>query len=393
MKQIDNLQKRIENLKSDNLYRTLTSCQNLPNNEVMIDERKYISFCSNDYLSLAFNEEIQKAAQKAIEQDGAGGLSSRYIYGDNELYQKLETKIAKMNQKDSSIVFGSGYLTNIGVIPALCNNNDLILADKLSHSCLIDGAKLSGSKFTRFAHNNLESLENLLKKHRNNHQKCLIVTETIFSMDGNSGKINEIIAIAKKYNCFLLTDNAHGLGVIKTEDNLKIKNRKISQDILDYDLHLKVGTFSKACSGYGGYVCADKIIIDYLRNFSKSTIYSTALPPAILAGNLKALEIIEKGELIRKLWKNINYFCNLMNIKNQKSAIIPIIIGNAKKTLEISEELKEKGFLVSAIRPPTVAIGKSRLRITITASHKKDDLKMLAENIHKYNDYIINRQL
>jgi|DEB0MinimDraft_10_1074344.scaffolds.fasta_scaffold01711_2 8-amino-7-oxononanoate synthase len=380
MKQINRLQKRIENLKSDNLYRKLTSCQNLPNNEVMIDGRKYLSFCSNDYLSLAFNEEIQKITQKAIEKYGSGGLSSRYIYGDNELYQKLEEKISQMNQKDSAIIFGSGYLTNIGVIPALCNKSDLILADKLSHSCLIDGAKLSGSKFTRFAHNNLESLENLLKKHRNNHQKCLIITETIFSMDGNLGKINEIIAIAKKYDCFLLTDNAHGLGVI---------NEKYDK----YNLHLKVGTFSKSCSGYGGYVCADKIIIDYLRNFSKSAIYSTALPPAILANNLKALEIIEKGNLTKKLWENIDYFCDLMNIKNQESAIIPIIIGDARKTLEFSGKLKEKGFLVSAIRPPTVAIGKSRLRITITASHKKSNLKILAKNIHKYNDYIINRQL
>lgn len=378
MKQINRLQKRIENLKSDNLYRKLTSCQNLPNNEVMIDGRKYLSFCSNDYLSLAFNEEIQKITQKAIEKYGSGGLSSRYIYGDNELYQKLEEKISQMNQKDSAIIFGSGYLTNIGVIPALCNKSDLILADKLSHSCLIDGAKLSGSKFTRFAHNNLESLENLLKKHRNNHQKCLIITETIFSMDGNLGKINEIIAIAKKYDCFLLTDNAHGLGVI---------NEKYDK----YNLHLKVGTFSKSCSGYGGYVCADKIIIDYLRNFSKSAIYSTALPPAILANNLKALEIIEKGNLTKELWENIDYFCDLMNIKNQESAIIPIIIGDARKTLEFSEKLKEKGFLISAIRPPTVAIGKSRLRITITASHKKSNLKILAKNIHKYNDYIINR--
>lgn len=378
MKQINRLQKRIENLKSDNLYRKLTSCQNLPNNEVMIDGRKYLSFCSNDYLSLAFNEEIQKITQKAIEKYGSGGLSSRYIYGDNELYQKLEEKISQMNQKDSAIIFGSGYLTNIGVIPALCNKSDLILADKLSHSCLIDGAKLSGSKFTRFAHNNLESLENLLKKHRKNHQKCLIITETIFSMDGNLGKINEIIAIAKKYDCFLLTDNAHGLGVI---------NEKYDK----YNLHLKVGTFSKSCSGYGGYVCADKIIIDYLRNFSKSAIYSTALPPAILANNLKALEIIEKGNLTKELWENIDYFCDLMNIKNQESAIIPIIIGDARKTLEFSEKLKEKGFLISAIRPPTVAIGKSRLRITITASHKKSNLKILAKNIHKYNDYIINR--
>ena len=214
MNQLNNLSQKLNNLKSENLYRRLTSCQNFPNNEVMIDGKQYISFCSNDYLSLAFNEEIQKTTQKAIEKYGSGGLSSRYIYGDNELYQKLEEKISQMNQKDSAIIFGSGYLTNIGVIPALCNKSDLILADKLLHSCLIDGAKLSGSKFTRFAHNNLESLENLLKKHRKNHQKCLIITETIFSMDGNLGKINEIIAIAKKYDCFLLTDNAHGLGVI-----------------------------------------------------------------------------------------------------------------------------------------------------------------------------------
>tara|TARA_B110000259_G_C14034129_1_gene408299 strand:+ start:8897 stop:10015 length:1119 start_codon:yes stop_codon:yes gene_type:complete len=368
MSQIDQLTQKLNKLKSQNLERKLINCQNLPNNKVIIDNKEYISFCSNDYLSLAFNQNITEASRVAIFKYGSGGLSSRYIYGDNDLYQKLEKKISKLNQEDDSIVFGSGYLANIGVIPALFDKKDLILADKLSHSCLIDGSILSGAKFIRFAHNNLESLENLLKKYRKNHQRCLIITESIFSMDGDLGKINEVINIAKKYDSFTLSDHAHSLGVI---------NKKYQ----DYDLHLKIGTFSKACAGYGGYVSANQEIINYLRNFSKSAIYSTALPPATLAGNLKALEIIEKKDLTKKLWENINYFCNLIDIENQQSAIIPIIIGDNVKTLKIAENLKDQGFLVSAIRPPTVAIGKSRLRITIGTSHTRGDLKSLATNL------------
>jgi 8-amino-7-oxononanoate synthase len=304
-------------------------------------------------------------------------LASRYIYGDNELYQKLENKIAKISQKDAAIIFGSGYLTNIGIIPALFDKNDLILADKLSHSCLIEGMKLSGAKSIRFIHNNLNSLENFLKKYRNNHQKCLIITENVFSMDGDLGKINEFISLSKKYDCFLLSDNAHGLGVI---------NQKYD----DYDLHLKVGTFSKSCAGYGGYVCANKIIIDYLRNFSKSAIYSTALPPSIIANNLEALKIIEKGDRTKKLWKNINYFCNLIDFSDPQSAIIPIIVGDNKKTLEIAKKLQEKNLLTSAIRPPTVANGTSRIRITITSGHTKNKLELLAENIKKlkYSEFL-----
>ncbi|MFT4718492.1 MAG: 8-amino-7-oxononanoate synthase [Rickettsiales bacterium] len=174
--------------------------------------------------------------------------------------------------------------------------------------------------------------------------------------------------MAKKYDSFTLSDHAHSLGVI---------NKKYQ----DYDLHLKIGTFSKACAGYGGYVSANQEIINYLRNFSKSAIYSTALPPATLAGNLKALEIIEKKDLTKKLWENINYFCSLIDIENQQSAIIPIIIGDNAKTLKIAENLKDQGFLVSAIRPPTVAIGKSRLRITIGTSHTRGELKSLATNL------------
>ena len=371
MTQLQKLAQKLDKLEKQNLKRKLISSQNLPNHKVTIDGKKYLSFCSNDYLSLGFDPDISKAEREAILEYGNGGLSSRYIYGDNDLYQKLEQKIAKINHKDAAMIFGSGYLANIGVIPALCDKNDLILADKLSHSCLIEGGQLSGAKFFRFAHNNLESLENLLKKHRQNQQKCLIITETVFSMDGDLGKINQIIAIAKKYDAFLLSDNAHGLGVI---------NQKYS----DYDLHLKIGTFTKAVAGYGGYVVAKQEIIDYLRNFSKSAIYSTALPPAILAGNFKALEKIEAGNLTKKLWQNIEYFCQLMQIKNPQSAIIAIIISDALKTLKIAEKLKEKGFLISAIRPPTVAIGKSRLRITVSAGHKKDDLKLLAENLNLF---------
>lgn len=362
---------KLKDLESLNLDRNFVAYQHLPNQEVIDDNKKYLSFCSNDYLGLSFNDQMAKSSLAAIKKYGSGALSSRYIIGNHPLYSKLEAKISKITKKDQSIVFGSGYLANIGVISSLFDKNDLILADKLSHSCLIEGSKLSGAKFIRFPHNDLKSLSNLIAKYRKQYNKCLIISETVFSMDGDLAPIDQLINIAKDSNSFILTDDAHGLGVI----NAKYTN---------YDLHLKIGTLSKAVAGYGGYVAAKSEIINYLRNFAKSAIYSTALPPAILASNLMALEEMSKGNLTQKLWQNIDYFCDLLNIKNQKSAIIPIIVGDAAKALEISNNLKKSGFLISAIRPPTVAIGKSRLRITISAAHKKKDLKNLAQIIKNF---------
>jgi len=361
--------KKLQSLKEKNLYRELAVSDSIDSTHIKQNGKKYISFCSNDYLGLAQNKEVKKAAIAAIKKYGFGAGASRYVTGNNSLYQKLEKKLANLKNTDESIVFGSGYLVGVGVIPALVDDEDLIVADKLIHSSLLDGCKLSAAKLLRFKHNDASHAEAILKKERGNFKKCLLITETVFSMDGDLGKIDELLELAEKYDCLLLSDDAHGLGIIK-------------QQFKKSDRHIETGTLSKAVGGYGGYVCGSKLMIDYLRNFAKSAIYSTALPPAILAGNLKALEIIEKDKKLgKKALENAAYFCKLLKLPTTKSTIVPIIIGDSGQSLEISRKIKNQGFLILAIRPPTVEPNKSRLRITFSASHKKADIKKLAKII------------
>jgi len=373
-------QEKLLNLKAKNLYRQPKADNGSDNNELL-------NFCSNDYLGLAQNQAVKNAAIKAIEQYGVGAKASRYVFNDNSFAKKLETKLAKLKSCDAAMVLGSGYLSGVGAIPALVGEGDLIIADKLIHSSLLDGCKLSGAKLIRFKHNDLEHFETILKQSSlqgneadatiQNNKKTLIVTETVFSMDGDLGKVNELLKLAKKYNCLILTDDAHGLGIIKP-------------NYQKYDYHLQCGTLSKAAGGYGGYICGSDLMIDYLRNFCKPSIYSTALPASVLAANLKAIEIISKDKSLGKKSKgvkaleNAQYFCNLIGLEKPQSTIVPIIIGGTPKTLSISKKLKQSGFLISAIRPPTVEAGKARLRITFCANHKKNDIKKLAELILKY---------
>ena len=364
-------QEKISNLKHQNLYRQPKKTAGNANNQ--------LNFCSNDYLGLAQNKIIKNVATKAIKQYGIGAMASRYVFSNNNLHQKLEQQLAKFKNCDEAMVLGSGYLTNSGIVPALVGKGDLIIADKLIHRSLIDGCKLSGANLMRFRHNEIEHCEQILENYFNlrdngSASKCLIITETIFSMDGDLGRVDELLELAKKYNCLVLSDDAHGLGVIKSQ-------------YPKYDWHLQCGTLSKAAGGYGGYVCGSNLMIDYLRNFIKTAIYSTSLPPAILAANLQAIKIISKDKKLgKRALENANYFCQLLSLPDTQSAIVPIIIGDPKKTLTISQKLKKDGFLISAIRPPTVEAGKSRLRITFCANHKKSDIKKLAELIKKYCD-------
>jgi 8-amino-7-oxononanoate synthase len=330
--------------------------------------KKFISFSSNDYFALSQNSAVKKAAISAIKKFGVGAGASRYVTGNNSLYSSLERALAKFKKCEDALIFSSGYATAIGVIPALISDGDLILADKLIHSSLLDGAKLSGAKLLRFRHNEIEHAAEILRQNRGEFKKCLIITESVFSMDGDCGKVNELVQLAQKFDCSLLVDDAHGIGdgKVETAENL-----------------IWLGTFSKAFGALGGYVAADKVTIDFLRNFAKSQIYSTALPPAILAAALAALKIISQKKLAKKLRENAEFFCKLMSLPEPQSAIVPIIIGDNLKVLQIAKKVADAGILISAIRPPTVEPGKSRLRITFSSAHKKSDIKKLAALLQK----------
>jgi 8-amino-7-oxononanoate synthase len=365
---LNSLASSLVNLKSNDLYRSLTSTDVVDATTIQIGQKKLISFSSNDYLGLSQNSAAKKAAIAAIKKFGIGAGASRYVSGNNSLYQKLEKQIAKMKGCGDAIVFSSGYATAIGVLPALAGERDLILADRLIHSCLIDGAKLSGARLMRFLHNDVAHAAEILIQNRSKFKKCLIVTEDVFSMDGDLGKVSELVKLAKKFDCLLISDGAHDLFLSSVEAE---------------SFYLKMGTLSKAVGAFGGYIAGDKILIDYLRNFAKSQIYSTALPPAILAAASASLKIISQKNLGAKALKNAEYFCQLMNLPKPESAIVVIILGENKKVLQVAKKVTQKGFLISAIRPPTVEVGKARLRLTFSSAHQKIQIKKLTEILQK----------
>ncbi len=398
----------IQNLKEKNLYRSLVSSDVVDFVTIKRDKKNLISFCSNDYFGLSQNPQVKKSAINAINKYGVGSGASRYVTGNNSLYKKLETQIAKLKNCDDAIVFTSGYASSIGVISALVGEGDLIVADRLIHSSLIDGAKLSGAKLMRFLHNDIVHTKNILEENRRKFKKCLIITEGTFSMDGDLGKISELLKLAKNFDAILLSDAAHDLflGVKasfeKGGGRALAKVGGLNQDFLNHpsqshsrlihplfqrgqEHHLQLGTLSKAVGSLGGYVAGDKILIDYLRNFAKSAIYSTALPACVLAASLTSLKIIEKKNLGVKALKNAQFFCELMKLPKPQSAIVPIILGDNKKVLEVAKKVEQQGMLISAIRPPTEEVGKARLRITFSSEHKKNQIKKLAQILLNLN--------
>jgi 8-amino-7-oxononanoate synthase len=357
-------------LKEKNLYRSLVTSDATGSTTIKRGGKIFTSFCCNDYFSLSQNPAVKNAAIAAIKKYGLGGRASRYVSGNNSLYKKLEKKIARMKNCDDAVIFSSGYAAAIGAVPALVGEGDLIVADRLIHASLIAGAKLSEAKLMRFRHNDLAHCRKILAENRKNFAKCLIITETVFSMDGDVGEVPELLKLAQEFDCLFLSDDAHGLGL-----NLFEKKKIAAKN------HLQMGTFSKAAGALGGYICGDKILIDYLRNFAKSAIYSTALPPSVLAGSLASLKIISEKKLAKKILENAAYFCELLNLPKPQSAIVVMLIYNDKKTVEIAKKIAQKGFLISAIRPPTVEPGKARWRITFCAEHKKSQIKKLAEEL------------
>lgn len=392
----------LKNQKEKNLYRSLTASDSTDSTTIRRGKKNFISFCCNDYLGLSQNAAVKKSAIAVIKKYGVGAGASRYVTGNNSLYEKLEKQIAKMKNCSEAIVFSSGYAAAIGAIPALVGEGDLIVADRLIHSSAIDGAKLSGAKLMRFLHNDIAHAKKILAENRSKFKKCLIVTETVFSMDGDLGKVSELLTLAKKFDAILLSDAAHDLfnyssSLARRAEDLVSSagsardprgfasrmtdggRMMVTNPVLLHENHLQLGTFSKAVGALGGYVAGDKILIDYLRNFAKPAIYSTALPPAILAAALTSLKIIEKKNLGAKALKNAEYFCELMGLPKPQSAIVVIILGENKKVLAVAKKVAEKGMLISAIRPPTVEVGKARLRITFSCEHKKNQIKKLAK--------------
>jgi 8-amino-7-oxononanoate synthase len=324
--------------------------------------RDLISFSCNDYLGLAHHPQVIAAARAALETHGTGAGGSRLVTGSHPLYAELEKLLADLEQTDGALVFGSGYLANLGVIPALVGPGDLILADRLVHACMLDGARLSGATVHRVHHNSVDHCRQLLARHRVAARRCLILTETVFSMDGDRAPVPELLALAHDHDAWLLTDDAHGLGMIDPQP-----------------ADLQMGTLSKAVGSYGGYVCASADVIAYLTNRARTLLFSTGLPPATVAAAIASLRIIrDNPELRARPLANAVEFTRILGRAPAQSAIVPVKIGAAERALAASGMLESHGYLVIAIRPPTVPPETARLRFAFTAMHQKADIQRVA---------------
>jgi len=369
---------KLKALEKLHLRRRLRPSDRLPEAVVVRDGRRLLSFSCNDYLNLSLDPRVIEAAVEATRRYGAGAGASRLVTGDHPLFAELEARLARLKGTEDCIVFGSGYLANAGILPALMGADDLILADALSHACLLSGARLAGARTLTFRHNDMAHLAELLETHRASHPHCLVVTDGVFSMDGDLPPLPEMAALCARHDAWLLTDDAHGIGVVGG-------GRGSSFAFGDkVDVPLQMGTLSKAIGGYGGYLCASKPVVDLMRTRARTFVFSTGLPPASVAAAIAALDIIESepGYCQRPL-DLARLFAWQMQLPAPQSPIVPVIVGDASRALALSAALEAEGFLVAAIRPPTVPRGTARLRFTFTARHREEDVERLAETLKR----------
>lgn len=366
-------EKELLDIKSKGLYRRLRMVESGQSSKVVIDGKEVILLSSNNYLGLANHPKMKEAAKEAIDKYGTGSGAARLISGNCILYKELEEKIAEFKNTEAALVFGSGYLANISILSTVIEEGDLILSDELNHASIIDGCRLSRAEKTIYRHKDTRHIEEILSK--NKRRRILIVTEGVFSMDGDIAPLPEIIDIAKRYNAMVMVDDAHGTGVLGKKGKGTAEHFGIGKGI---DIHM--GTLGKAFGGYGAYTAGDKGLIEFLINKARGFIFTTALPPSVLASAIMAIRILEnEPELIKKLWENRDYLVNRLkslgfNTMGCETPIIPILIGSVEKALKMSEDLFEQGVYVPAIRPPTVPEDTCRLRLTVMAAHTKEEL-------------------
>ena len=371
-------QGKIDDLQRRHLHRKLTETVREDGIWVERDGRRLMSFSCNDYLNLSQHPAIKQAATAAVEKYGASSGASRLVTGNHPLYAELEARLAAIKQTEAAVVFGSGYLANAGIIPVLVGAKDLVLADELSHACLFAGAQLSRGKIMTFRHNDLDHLRMLMAEHRGFYEHVLIVTDGVFSMDGDLAPLAELNEIANEFDAWLMSDDAHGLGVVGGGRGSSFNANS------HVPVPLQMGTLSKAVGAYGGYLCASAPVIDLIRNRARTLIYSTGLPPACVAASIAALDLIEREPGYAALpVQKAKAFTRRAKLPDAQSPIVPLIIGEEEATLAASKLLADEGYLAAAIRPPTVAAGTARLRLTFTAQHPDDAIERLADIVRE----------
>jgi 8-amino-7-oxononanoate synthase len=334
--------------------------------------RTLLSFSCNDYLNLAHHPQVKAAAIQATEAHGVGAGASRLVTGNHPLVEELEARLARFKGAEAACVFSSGYAANSGAVPCFVKAGDLILIDELAHACLWAGARLSGAQVSAFRHNDMNDLDAICAAARGRYKHALIVTDGVFSMDGDLAPIAALHELGRRHDAWLYVDDAHGLGVVNDGHGAA------TPEFVD----VQMGTLSKAAGSLGGYICADRPVIDLLKTRARTLVYSTGLPPASCAGAIAALKIIETDrELVARPLARARQFTTLLNLAPAESAIVPVVLGDARAALRASEMLADAGFLVTAIRPPTVPDGTARLRFAFTAAHTAAQVGALAHAV------------
>ena len=365
---------KLAELERNSLRRELVETIRVTGIWTLRNGRRLLSFCCNDYLNLTHHPSVVEAAAEALRLYGAGAGASRLVTGNHPLFAELEGRLARFKDAQAACVFGSGYLANLGIIPALVGTDDLILIDELSHACLWGGARLARATVVAYRHADLRHAEALLVELRRRHRHVLIATDGVFSMDGDLAPLHGLAALAQQHDAWLLSDDAHGLGVVGAGRGSSFVQAKKAE------IPLQMGTLSKALGAYGGYLCGSSAVVDLVRNRARTFIYSTGLPPAAAAAANAALALIEQQPDYAALpLAKAKAFARAAWLPEPESPIVPVVLGKSETALAASVLLEDNGFLVTAIRPPTVPPGTARLRLTFTAQHPDDEIERLAE--------------
>ncbi len=388
----DDLNQRLAALREQGLYRELRRVDSPQSPRIRVDGNMLLNFSSNDYLGLANEPLLKQAAIEAIERYGAGAGASRLICGSLAPHHELEDTLAQFKGTEAALTFSTGYAAAIGTIGALAAKEDIVILDKLVHACIVDAARLSGATLRVFAHNDVDDLERILKWADARSRatlaaargtpprtpRMLIVTESIFSMDGDSAPLRELVGLKEKYGAWLMVDEAHATGLYGS------RRRGVAEELAVSDrIEVQMGTLGKAIGASGGYICGSRALIDLLVNRARSFIFSTAPVPAAAAAATAGIRLVqsaEGGQRRDALWQRVAQVRSKINIQNPflPAAIIPLILGEEARAVDAAAALRAKGIFIPAIRYPTVARGKARLRITLTAAHGVDDVALLA---------------
>lgn len=374
-------QQRLDAIRAADQWRARREMQRHEDGTVTLEDgRRLINFSDNDYLGLSFHYAVVQAAQQAAAYYGTGAGAARLVTGSHPLYAELERALATFKGTEDALIFGSGYLMNMGVVPALVGAGDLILADKLIHASLVDAMRLSGADFIRFRHNDADHAKELLEKKRKDYQQCLILTEGVFSMDGDLPPLAELCTLAEAHDSLLLLDDAHGFGVLAEG-----KGTAAALGVTPKPYLLQLGTLSKALGAYGGYFCGSKAWVEYFIHHARTAIYTTALPPATLAAALAGLHVIQQApERTAMPLTYARYFCENLGLPEPSSPIVPVMVGESDAAIHMANKLEDAGFLTIAIRPPTVPPGKARLRVTFSASHSRQQVDALIKAFEEH---------